>query len=231
MRFLSNAGVIHNNKGVRKTIDDIPKIIHKRYARLESRPKITNKPRDAKAIINPRMQDNIIHHGTDVSTVVLIPLKASTIISLDDQIEVINITEQATRKPPNQPEMTDSISQENLNTSTPISEYISWNPSATKKAIKRPSKEPNKPAKNDASTPSIITKAEMSLRFSPNILNSAKSDFLACASIEVIVIISKKPAAIMNPPKIKKVPDITPLLASTSSIVSTLGEETRKYES
>jgi len=174
---------------------------------------IKNKPKEAIENINEAMIVKITHHGTFASELVFIPRNASTITSLPDQIEVRNMIEDAIKNPPNQPATIDSADQANLNTSTPMLEYICWKPSATKNAIASPNKEPINPPKKDIKTPSIMTNEDTSLLFKPNILSRAKSDFRDSANIVVIVTMSKTPADIMNPPNIRNVPEITPLLA------------------
>ena len=192
---------------------------------------IKNKPNEAIENISEAIIVRITHHGTLASELVFIPRNASTITSLPDQIEVRNIIEDAIKNPPNHPAIIDSADQANLNTSTPILEYICWKPSATKNAIARPNNEPINPPKKDTKTPSIMTNEDTSRLFKPNILSRAKSDFRDSASIVVIVTISNIPADMINPPNMRNVPEITPLLAFTSSMVSTLGADTRRFES
>ena len=134
----------------------------------------------------------------------------------------------ANMKPQAQPANSDEKVQEKVNRSDPAEAKILLNPALMPIASSKPSNAPTTPAIAAITTPSNIANALTSERVTPMARRTPSSLRLASANIKTMVSTSKTPAAIVNVPKTRNIPEITPDDSAAALAAYTLTAVNRK---
>ena len=164
--------------------------------------------------------------GNPLCILCIPPRNADTILSLEVHSEVAHKVIIASKKPQAHPEKSELNSQEKVNKSDPALAKILLNPALIPLASSRPRSEPSTPDKLAITTPSMTANARASDLVTPIALNTPSSLRRDSASIRTMVSTNNTPAAMVNVPNTKNIPEITPedwvaaLAASTFTAVS-----------
>ena len=148
--------------------------------------------------------------GSPVCILCIPPRNAVTILSLEVHRDVAHSVSIASKKPQAHPAKSELNSHEKVNKSDPALAKILLNPALIPLASSRPRSEPSTPDKLAITTPSMTANARASDLVIPIALKTPSSLRRDSANIKTIVSTNKTPAAMVNVPNTKNIPDITP---------------------
>ena len=154
------------------------------------------------------------------------PRSAATMLSLEVHKAVDHSVSMASKKPQAHPANNELNSQAKVNKSEPALANMLLNPALMPIANSRPISEPITPETAAMTTPSITAKARASDLVTPIALITPSSLRRDSANINTIVKTNNTPAAIVNVPNTRNIPEITPedwaaaLAASTFTAVN-----------